>query len=59
MPGPRPLHYRPLTFHPVGEGFTPSRSVRAAANLRGASGTPPPTKPRFNIFFKIYTIRPL
>ena len=23
MPGPRPLHYRPLIFHPVGEGFIP------------------------------------
>ena len=49
----------PVDLSPCRGGIHPSRAVRASANLRGASGTPPPTKPRFNIFFKIYTIRPL
>ena len=36
MPGPRPLHYRPLIFHPVGRGLDPSAPFR----LTAANGPP-------------------
>ena len=41
MPGPRPLHYRPLIFHPVGEGFIPPGPFAPPPTSAGRRGRRP------------------
>ena len=45
MPGPRPLHYRPLIFHPVGEGFIPPGPFAPPPASAGRRGRRPLQRP--------------